>query len=717
MIRDFKKDFTSEQKELSDAYLQKRNRIKPLLPISIILLLTCILFIWIFYKATSTRFFYALSWTIMLFLGLGIALLILTIIHVKRTKTLNKADKRNKAIHLGGTVLTIVIFLAYAVSAIGVYATTGAERRYKENLSYICAYEGYESDDYEKLLNKESTYQTTLNELHDENESILDEGGYSYLDKENSTLTEEEIVKKNRCKAFVKKMEVFTKEFFDTNFCVITNNKEKYLDFIKDYDDLGGTLSNVYTVQEALESNMMVMSLTPVGFRQSISYETYNSDDPAYKCYDEIVYFNNPHYDYPITTLSFKDNGSAGLPDYILGVITKKYFAFKDSDSASKKCESIRLFFSYLQGREDGFKDVIERSKTYIEEDIKPDAQSTKIAYKRFIGFNAFRITTGVFATIATTANLAFVIYLLVLAHIGLSRSDYQLGIKAVQHDGEYINKQAAAVSILSDLRFSRFDDAIKGATVLQEEYVEQRKKDIEESRQFVKQLSLEKDSKFDGNPFQLLGWKILGNLVTIFTLGILYPVKIAWVQGWKINHRIINGKRLHFDGNGFQLLGKYLLWWLLCVVTFGIFLIWLPVRIEKWVTMHTHFVDLEQESEESKKLLTKFGIVNESVFSGGVFSLFVAKLKGTLITILTLGILFPAKICMVQKWRVNHQNINGLKMKFDGKVIQLLGKYILWWLLCIVTLGIYLIWMPIQMDKWVTKHSHFEKVLVDEEI
>ena len=103
--------------------------------------------------------------------------------------------------------------------------------------------------------------------------------------------------------------------------------------------------------------------------------------------------------------------------------------------------------------------------------------------------------------------------------------------------------------------------------------------------------VDLSAESKFDGKTIQLIGWTLLGALVTVVTIGILYSVAFAWIEGWKVNHRIVNGRRLHFDGNGFQLLGRWILWWLLSIITLGIFLLFLPVRFEKWLTKHTHIV------------------------------------------------------------------------------------------------------------------------------
>lgn len=48
--------------------------------------------------------------------------------------------------------------------------------------------------------------------------------------------------------------------------------------------------------------------------------------------------------------------------------------------------------------------------------------------------------------------------------------------------------------------------------------------------------------------------------------------------------------------------------------------------------------------------------------------------------------------------------------MTFDGKVHQMIGRNLLWFLLTIVTLGIYLLFIPIRMKQWVAKHTHIKE-------
>lgn len=99
-------------------------------------------------------------------------------------------------------------------------------------------------------------------------------------------------------------------------------------------------------------------------------------------------------------------------------------------------------------------------------------------------------------------------------------------------------------------------------------------------------------ESYFDGGLLQQIGYAILGALITMFTLGICFPWAMCMQYGWKINHTVIQGRRLRFDGKATQLFGKWLLWMLLCVITFGIYSLWLGIALEKWRVKHTHFAD-----------------------------------------------------------------------------------------------------------------------------
>lgn len=93
--------------------------------------------------------------------------------------------------------------------------------------------------------------------------------------------------------------------------------------------------------------------------------------------------------------------------------------------------------------------------------------------------------------------------------------------------------------------------------------------------------------STFDGKLIQLIGWSILGAVVTAVTFGIMFPFALCWKKSWRYKHMIVDGYRLHFDGNGGQLIGKWILWMLLSIVTFGIYAWFIPMKLIKWELSH----------------------------------------------------------------------------------------------------------------------------------
>lgn len=98
--------------------------------------------------------------------------------------------------------------------------------------------------------------------------------------------------------------------------------------------------------------------------------------------------------------------------------------------------------------------------------------------------------------------------------------------------------------------------------------------------------------SRFTGTTLQLIGWRIAGFFVTLFTIGICYPVALGWIYRWEVNHTVVEGHRLRFDGYASSLIPRWILWMLLSVITLGIFALTLPVRFQKWKVSRTVIVD-----------------------------------------------------------------------------------------------------------------------------
>ena len=98
--------------------------------------------------------------------------------------------------------------------------------------------------------------------------------------------------------------------------------------------------------------------------------------------------------------------------------------------------------------------------------------------------------------------------------------------------------------------------------------------------------------SYFDGGLLQLIGWQILGGIVTMLTLGICYPWAICMLYRWETKHTVINGRRLKFTGTAMQLFGNWIKWLLLTIITLGIYAFWLNIKLIQWKTKHTEFAD-----------------------------------------------------------------------------------------------------------------------------
>ena len=97
-------------------------------------------------------------------------------------------------------------------------------------------------------------------------------------------------------------------------------------------------------------------------------------------------------------------------------------------------------------------------------------------------------------------------------------------------------------------------------------------------------------ESYFDGGLAQLLGWRILGGLLTLITLGFGFPWAKCMVCRWETKHTVIEGRSMKFDGTGGQLFGNYIKWVLLTIITLGIYSFWLAIKMKKWIAKHTFF-------------------------------------------------------------------------------------------------------------------------------
>ncbi len=98
------------------------------------------------------------------------------------------------------------------------------------------------------------------------------------------------------------------------------------------------------------------------------------------------------------------------------------------------------------------------------------------------------------------------------------------------------------------------------------------------------------------------------------------------------------------------------------------------------------------------------------SGWHGGVLETIGYSIVASLIVSFTCGIATPWAICFMMKFIISNTVIDGKALAFDGNGGQLFGNWIKWFLLCIVTCGIYIFWVIPKMYNWIAKHTHFAK-------
>jgi len=95
--------------------------------------------------------------------------------------------------------------------------------------------------------------------------------------------------------------------------------------------------------------------------------------------------------------------------------------------------------------------------------------------------------------------------------------------------------------------------------------------------------------------------------------------------------------------------------------------------------------------------------------FDGGAGTYLGTGILAALITIFTLGICYPFAMVLLERWRCKHTYIDGQRLVFTGTGIGLFGLWIKWFLLIIITLGIYSFWVAPRIQQWKVENTDFD--------
>lgn len=121
--------------------------------------------------------------------------------------------------------------------------------------------------------------------------------------------------------------------------------------------------------------------------------------------------------------------------------------------------------------------------------------------------------------------------------------------------------------------------------------------------------------------------------------------------------------------------------------------------------------LDEEPKKEEFQEieLNDQDEVRTDSYFDGKVLDYVGWLLLSYLISFLTFGIASPWGKCILYKYRFSHTIYNGKRLKFEGDGGELFVNRFKWFLLTIITLGIYGWWVPAKKINWVISNLHFE--------
>lgn len=94
--------------------------------------------------------------------------------------------------------------------------------------------------------------------------------------------------------------------------------------------------------------------------------------------------------------------------------------------------------------------------------------------------------------------------------------------------------------------------------------------------------------------------------------------------------------------------------------------------------------------------------------FDGGASTYIGTALLALLITVVSFGICYPFALVLRERWRAKHSFIDGQQMAFTGSAWALFGNWIKWFLLIIITLGIYSLWVGPRIARYKWENTGF---------
>ncbi|MGL5152745.1 MAG: hypothetical protein ACRC7N_19490 [Clostridium sp.] len=116
---------------------------------------------------------------------------------------------------------------------------------------------------------------------------------------------------------------------------------------------------------------------------------------------------------------------------------------------------------------------------------------------------------------------------------------------------------------------------------------------------------------------------------------------------------------------------------------------------------------------EKNIPSIIKNKLVYDSYFDNTVKNTVIHHLKSIFLGVITLGFAYPWILCMAQDAKCKHTVICGKRLKFIGNPKDLIRHWIWWWLLTLITFGIYGLVVRVRFNQWVVANTVFEDTII----
>ena len=174
---------------------------------------------------------------------------------------------------------------------------------------------------------------------------------------------------------------------------------------------------------------------------------------------------------------------------------------------------------------------------------------------------------------------------------------------------------------------------------------------------------------KFNGDHGQLIGLRLINNLLTAITLGIYYPWARAAYLKYIYGETEYLGNRFVFHGTGKEMFIGFLK---AIAIIVGLYVILLVCILSQ---------------------VTALAIL-------GVILFYIAII-----------VLIPIAIHGSNKYRLSRTSWRGIHFGYRGNLSEFMKMYLLEFFLTVVTFGIYGSWMHVKINKYIKSHTRFGNI------